>query len=222
MLKRENLLVVWLVGAFALFVFSSCNQLVNYSNQHSGKVAAITSKRIYGDLTVLDLKTMQLTVMAESDFVNHDPEWFPDGKTIIFSSDTSDDQGLFTSKLLVLNSLTGEMKEIQSTPGLNRQPSVSPDGDWVAFNGATISEEIYVLNLASLSLTNVSNSPARDQSPDWSPDGRQIVFSSNRSGKWQIYIMNKDGTDLGQLTNEEANNKRTSVVARWKFYCIFI
>jgi TolB protein len=39
----------------------------------------------------------------------------------------------------------------------------------------------------------------------WSPSGRQIVFSSNREGKFNIYIMNADGTDLERITPNDAN-----------------
>jgi TolB protein len=39
----------------------------------------------------------------------------------------------------------------------------------------------------------------------WSPSGRHIVFSSNRSGKYGIYVMNADGTDVERLTSPDAN-----------------
>jgi Tol biopolymer transport system component len=36
--------------------------------------------------------------------------------------------------------------------------------------------------------------------PTWSPDGSRIVFVSNRSGSYKLWLMNRDGTGLGQLT----------------------
>ena len=41
--------------------------------------------------------------------------------------------------------------------------------------------------------------------PRWSKDGSQILFQSNRSGKWQIYVMNRDGSGEQQLTHDDAN-----------------
>jgi TolB protein len=35
----------------------------------------------------------------------------------------------------------------------------------------------------------------------YSPDGRKIAFSSNRSGSFQVYTMNVDGTGIHRLTN---------------------
>src|SRR5919201_42308 len=39
-----------------------------------------------------------------------------------------------------------------------------------------------------------------DRMPRWSPDGKRIAFVSNRSGDWQIWTINPDGSGLQQLT----------------------
>jgi Tol biopolymer transport system component len=46
---------------------------------------------------------------------------------------------------------------------------------------------------------------ASNEQPTWSPDGEWIAFQSNRSGKWQVYRMRVDGTDLLQLTFDGEN-----------------
>ena len=51
-------------------------------------------------------------------------------------------------------------------------------------------------------LTTDANS---DGTPDWSSDGKKIVFSSNRTGNNEIWIMNADGNSQTQLTNTTAN-----------------
>jgi TolB protein len=42
--------------------------------------------------------------------------------------------------------------------------------------------------------------------PAWSPDGSRIAFMSNRDGNLEIYVMNKDGSNLRRLTNHPAND----------------
>ncbi len=37
--------------------------------------------------------------------------------------------------------------------------------------------------------------------PEWSHDGKKILFSSNRDGDFEVYLMNADGSDLKQLTS---------------------
>lgn len=40
--------------------------------------------------------------------------------------------------------------------------------------------------------------------PRWSPDGEKIVFYSNKSGNFDIYVMNSDGSDMKQLTFDDS------------------
>jgi TolB protein len=42
--------------------------------------------------------------------------------------------------------------------------------------------------------------------PRWSNDGRSILFQSNRTGRWQIYVMDADGSHVRALTGGDANN----------------
>jgi Tol biopolymer transport system component len=41
----------------------------------------------------------------------------------------------------------------------------------------------------------------------WSPDGSRIVFQSNRSGQWDIYVIDSDGSDLRRLTHDAAHDR---------------
>ncbi len=40
-----------------------------------------------------------------------------------------------------------------------------------------------------------------DSYPMLSPDGTKIVFQSNRNGRWQIYVMKTDGSQITNLSN---------------------
>ena len=49
-------------------------------------------------------------------------------------------------------------------------------------------------------LTHVAADQAAG-SPDWSPDGQRIAFESNVSGSYQLWVMNADGSDQTQITD---------------------
>jgi Tol biopolymer transport system component len=50
-------------------------------------------------------------------------------------------------------------------------------------------------------LTNIINSY-----PSPSPDSRKIAFASNRTGEFQIFVMNSDGTGVQQITHDRGGN----------------
>ena len=53
-----------------------------------------------------------------------------------------------------------------------------------------------------MQITKVSNSY-----PHWSPDGSKIVFHSDRlDNNYEIYVIDKDGTNLTRLTNNNSND----------------
>jgi Tol biopolymer transport system component len=59
---------------------------------------------------------------------------------------------------------------------------------------------------APIRLTNIINSY-----PSPSPDGQRVVFQSNRTGRYEIYVMNIDGSGTEQLTDRAGDN----VTAAW-------
>jgi Tol biopolymer transport system component len=43
---------------------------------------------------------------------------------------------------------------------------------------------------------------AEDTMPSWSPSGTRIAFTSDRSGRFEVYVVNADGSGLRQLTHD--------------------
>src|SRR4029453_9276336 len=75
--------------------------------------------------------------------------------------------------------------------------------DIVYSSTATGSGDIYVLPAGAGPTTTPTRLTATsfpEADPVWSPDSRRIAFASNRTGTWQIYLMDADGTDVTLLT----------------------
>jgi Tol biopolymer transport system component len=56
----------------------------------------------------------------------------------------------------------------------------------------------------------LTQNPASDSAAGWSPDGRQILFTSNREGNWEIYVMNRNGGNVVRLTHNQASDDSAS------------
>lgn len=84
-------------------------------------------------------------------------------------------------------------------------PSLSPDGQWVAFHSLGAAQEDIWLTRADGSGVpiNLIGDDAIDRSPRWSPNGQRLVFFSTRTGLSQIWGMNPDGSGMRQLTFAE-------------------
>ena len=125
-----------------------------------------------------------------------------DGNQILYSSRNEFREILKVPFDPVAETVVGPPVSITS-PGLQAQyPSVSPDGEWIAFDaefGHPGSFAIGVIRADGSALRQLTDSGHRDFYPHWSPDGQRLTFYSNRSGSQQAWIINADGGGLRQL-----------------------
>ena len=117
---------------------------------------------------------------------------------------------LLIAALLLGATLTGQTSVLPATvtpfpAGLNgtlvfhsdvRAPD-NPDGR----------NHLFTIDLATRKVTQLtSGRNHHDQHPKWSPDGKRISFVSSRSGSFDLYVMNADGTNVTRVTDHKAND----------------
>lgn len=88
----------------------------------------------------------------------------------------------------------------------NMSPAWHPDGKTYAYSSkqADGSYQIMVANAFDSSAPRKLTNAGHNFTPTWSPDGNWIAFMSNRGGKMDIWVMNKNGGQVQLLTDKFA------------------
>ncbi|MCC9135502.1 amidohydrolase family protein [Pontibacter silvestris] len=95
----------------------------------------------------------------------------------------------------------GPQKEITVTTdeGTWMSLDVSPDGKEIIFD---MLGDIYSMPISGGKAKLLTGGHAYDVQPRFSPDGKLISFTSDRAGGDNIWVMNRDGSNPRQVTNE--------------------
>ena len=86
----------------------------------------------------------------------------------------------------------------------------SPDGSkllFMSFHANGFSDDIVLLNPDGSVQAKLTDNKWRDSNPVWSPDGSKIAFVSHRDGGSDIFVMDADGTNQVNLTQEPDSNR---------------
>jgi len=135
---------------------------------------------------------LRLTTDPADDLV---PRWSPDGTKLAFYSNRDGNYEIY-----VMGADGSNQTRLTNTPADENDPAWSPDGRKIVFTSFRDgNSEIYLMDADGSNQTNLTNRSGPDTGPAWSPDGTKIAFSSSRSGGG-IFVMNRDGTNVSQLT----------------------
>jgi Tol biopolymer transport system component len=143
------------------------------------------------------------------------PTLSQDGKYIAFLSNGSEKRGQIFIDLWLGDAGTGKRLKrlIKSTTDANfeelrllySQSAFSNDAKTLAFTAERNGKDVlYLLDVASGSVKSRLDLPIDAiWGPTWSPDDRQIAFSGIHGGLSDLFIVDADGKNLRQLTNDK-------------------
>jgi TolB protein len=136
----------------------------------------------------------------DSPVIHSSPRWNGrTGREIAFISNRSG-----SPQIYAIDADGSNLRRLLDRGGFADSPSWSPDGRFIAFSWRPPQAsrfDIYLMDAATQLIIQLTDGPGNNESPSWSPDGRHIAFQSNRTGRFEIYLMHVDGTGVKQVTS---------------------
>ena len=165
------------------------------------------------NLYVMDADGRNVRRLTEHAANDHDPVWLPDGQSLVFSSDR--DRGKGRLDLYRLWLADGAVERLTNYfEGYAFMPTVSPDGNWIAFVATSFpvsdgwANQVHVMELATRQVWPF-NATAYGCWPSWSPDGQSISHVLLATEPSVIQTINSFGEAPEPLAGEPG---------RWHYY----
>lgn len=155
------------------------------------------------------------------------PAWSPDGKHLAFAANRNGRD----HQVFVMNPDGTEVRLLADTHGRGTAPKWAPDGNAIFFTncaplenggGCEVFYAAYRMHPSDTNGTAITIGPDGMQNtasnvvlhepgvenayPRLSADGKRILYQSNRTGKWQLYIMDIATGTQQPITHDAHNN----------------
>jgi TolB protein len=148
-------------------------------------------------LAIMDQDGANIRYLSDGRSIVLTPRFSPTRQEITYMSYESGQPQVY-----LLQIETGQRELVGNFPGMTFAPRFSPDGQKVIMSLLRDdgNSNVFAMDLRSRTTTRLTNSNSIDTSPSYSPDGSKVVFTSDRGGRPQIYVMGADGSGQTRIS----------------------
>ena len=162
------------------------------------------------DMWTYDLQRGSAKRLTFDPAMDADPVWSPDGKRILFASSRA---GLF--QLYIKNADGGEDEKLlplDPSDKADKYPTAwSPDGKYILYERRTETTGLWIAEMPELKTRALLKGPETTKNGQFSPDGKWLAYTSNESGKWEIYV-----TSFPELRGKWQVSNTGGTQPRWR------
>jgi TolB protein len=135
-------------------------------------------------------------IVVEHWAIDISPHFDAQGKAMVFVSSRFGNPHIFLRHMD-----SGEVERISFQGTYNTNPSISPDGRFVAYSRLIKDEghRIIVYDRQKKTERQVTFGPGNDEDPAWGPDSYFLAFSSDRSGRYQLYVSTRHADEAKKI-----------------------
>lgn len=145
-------------------------------------------------------------VLTSSERKSH-ARYSPDGLTIVFTTGSAANDAR-TWEIATLNTQSGSITPLTSNDTRDASPVYSPDGSQILYITATSPGDnaLVMMNADGSNERVLLDDGSNNWAANFSPDGAYIVFTRTVGVVEQLYIMDANGENVQQLTQDGGNS----------------
>jgi TolB protein len=167
-----------------------------------GKQIAFMSNRDgNSEIYVMNRDGSGVRRLTDNPAIDSTPTWSPTGTQVAFTSDRTG-----APQIYVVGPDGTGLRRLTFESYADRATWSPAPYNEIAFAARTgPGFDIKILSLADGVTRQITFGEGTNESPAWSPNGRHLAFVSSRAGRNQVFLVDRDGRNIRQITKEGNN-----------------